>query len=1091
MFTPSKAANSFADRIDRRLRELELQKLSGSPEAAAAAAARIGERAADGKAPQPDKVENILAKAQDIAAVSGKFDPSSLFPGKIREEEKGSALSQLSELCLIDASTRDVTWFFAQNFRSQVLADMLDKDRLAECLSQTLPETDLFGRFLRSILRGEPVPPKSVARADLPVLMNVLESIADLDHDSLVRNGATDIPDAEAVRGLLRKENFLDGYNILLENGFYGREGELGHLHDFLQYPREQKYPYWTGLLLTGSGGAGKTTLLAKFLKDIVAGKLANIGVLDFDRPGIDARDQYWLEAEISRQIGHQYPELADTLREARHLARREKEDGHQYAQVSEAGLAADERSTRLIFFIRSELERINAADKPFLIVLDTFEEVIQPGFTAHIQEWLSEFSEAFYSTGVKVIFSGRIFDTTEEDEEDDPNIPVADSDFKERFPSVEFYPPIKVRELEPDAAEEFLKGLMVEGPTAKRLVASKVLPLRPLELKLVAKFIVESPESVGDLEDEIKKGGDSAKALFSGIVYRRILLRIRGDETLSRLACPGLTLRYITRHLIQQVLAPALDLPPLTDSEAESALRKLASYNWLTFEPNPGEIWHRKDLRRSTLKAMLAEEKESTRRISELAVGYFDKSSLDKDRVEATYHRLMLIREPNDGESIEESELRKARPVIGADIVDLPPAASALLRYGAERKIPLQEIELLPPRYLNDAYHETGRALLEGRAFRQAEKLIKRGREAGIALKPDSSGCLTQWETDTLFATATWKELAGAIRALKGVGSRPIVDFLTRMLYLQLIIDPSAYAGSNFEGLLFLEGETNLEFLKMTESDAVFAGGRTLFTLITINSRTKFPKKRYSLIRNFLESARKFNSVQSAMVMRRRMAFLACIIQGRRDFDLSMAPSNVRLDTQWFSDFRLFCIDHDVDERLKDMTIEMETLYNQELEREDNRTVTNFLGAIDASKQGDRLWRQVMMTLDLREMDPRQFESLFRGPDPEFRDPCRFALLEAYSERDTWPRLRELLASVIELDLDDLKPEKFTEVFSANPEFALERFVELVDRKWELGTLLRRAVEDSPGSGKLNAVKSAHSRWDAAVRLTFKQKGA
>jgi hypothetical protein len=625
----------------------------------------------------------------------------------------------------------------------------------------------------------------------------------------------------------------------------------------------------------------------------------------------------------------------------------------------------------------------------------------------------------------------------------------------------------------------------------AKRLVESKVLPLRPLELKLVAKFIAESPESVDDLEDEIKKGGYSAKALFSGIVYRRILLRIRGDATVSRLACPGLTLRYITGPLIRDVLAPALGLPPLTDGEAEAALRKLASYNWLTVEPVLGEIWHRKDLRRSTLKAMLAEERESSRRISELAINYFEKSSVDKDRAEATYHRLMLIREPNHGDNIEEFELRRARPVIGADIVDLPPAASALLRYVAEKKIPLHEIELLPPRYLKDAYHETGRALLEGRAFRQAEKLIKRGREAGIALKTSSSGWVTQWESDTLFATAAWSELARAMKpfTLPFVSSIPE---LAGVLYPRLIIDPSAFIDTGLGERLAIIDQSLRSYSNGSESDAVVFGGRLVFALIIANKRLSFTKVPNFLptIRNFLEITRKFSSVQSAMVMRRRMAFLECSIEGRKDFDLSMAPSNVRLDSQWFSDFRVFCIDYKIDERLKDMAGEIEALYDQQLERADNRTVTNFLGGIDASKQGDRLWRQVITTLDLRKLDLGKFESLFRGCDPEFRDPCRFALLDAYSERESWPGLRDLLDSVIQLDLDDLKPEKFTEVFSANPEFALERFVELVDRKWELGTLLRRAVEDNPGSGKLAAVKSAHERWDSAVRLTFKGKG-
>jgi hypothetical protein len=106
-------------------------------------------------------------------------------------------------------------------------------------------------------------------------------------------------------------------------------------------------------------------------------------------------------------------------------------------------------------------------------------------------------------------------------------------------------------------------------------------------------------------------------------------------------------------------------------------------------------------------------------------------------------------------------------------------------------------------------------------------------------------------------------------------------------------------------------------------------------------------------------------------------------------------------------------------------------------------------------------------------------------GPSPEFRDPARFALLEAFSDAASYSMLGGLFKSLVPFRLDDLDPETFAKSISANLEHALEPYVELADRVGVLETLLRKALVIVPDSRKLRAVGDALERWRVAARRT------
>ncbi len=67
-------------------------------------------------------------------------------------------------------------------------------------------------------------------------------------------------------------------------------------------------------------------------------------------------------------------------------------------------------------------------------------------------------------------------------------------------------------------------------------------------------------------------------------------------------------------------------------------------------------------------------------------------------------------------------------------------------------------------------------------------------------------------------------------------------------------------------------------------------------------------------------------------------------------------------------------------------------------------------------------------------------------------------------------------------MNLDDLAPDAFVNAMAADAEHALESYVELADRTWQLGNLLEQAHADRPGSAKLRAVRDAYQRWNKAV---------
>src|SRR5262249_15583604 len=150
----------------------------------------------------------------------------------------------------------------------------------------------------------------------------------------------------------------------------------------------------------------GKSTLLAKYARDTIRRHSATVVVLDFDRPGIDPNDPTWLEAEMTRQVGHQYREIYGKLREVRQQIRAEKAGETSPNQGSALESYSYYRGMRGT--IGEALLNAGLQTRPLLLMLDTFEEVVRQNLVSKLIEWLTDLVSAVYPTAVRVIFSGR-----------------------------------------------------------------------------------------------------------------------------------------------------------------------------------------------------------------------------------------------------------------------------------------------------------------------------------------------------------------------------------------------------------------------------------------------------------------------------------------------------------------------------------------------------------------------------------------------------------------------------------------------------------------------------------------------------------
>ena len=525
---------------------------------------------------------NALVQAYHAAAaVLTTFDPWQLRPEGYTPDNAestastGSTASAIAQLLQNSSMRRSpegaLCWSLNAKPRRQAFAQLRTREAMLQALERTAnrPEDRMQKLFEAILHRTAP----SIHEQSLQELRCTLQIIDWLKGTELV----AELPSNADVLATIAWEELMEPFRDLVKDGFFGRTEELGYLQDIVDSPAQD-----SPLLIHGPGGVGKSTLLAEFILRNTDRKIPPhrlpLTYIDFDRADIDPREPLTFLMLAVRQFTTQYPEMESPgaayiedwsyrLTSAAVRAEQNIFEGSQksYNPVEDGGYEAYSEEPQLrgqyayredyIYDFKTIFNSAVPGTLPWLLVLDTFEEVQLRVYDSvrNIRSFLRELCDALPQ--VRVIIAGR--------GEDDG------AAFDE----------IELEGFDEADALAFLAKLGVPQPQVAKKVYETVTG-NPLSLKLAAHIIRQ--EKLGDAPDSallcelLRK---VAEGNIQGQLYSRILDHI-SDPDVRKLAHPGLTLRYITKEIIEEVLPDRVKCP-LRAQRTGSSMRSARKFPW------------------------------------------------------------------------------------------------------------------------------------------------------------------------------------------------------------------------------------------------------------------------------------------------------------------------------------------------------------------------------------------------------------------------------------------------------------------------------------------------------------------------------
>ncbi|CAO4147046.1 hypothetical protein LPLAFNJD_LOCUS2350 [Methylorubrum aminovorans] len=629
-------------------------------------------------------------------------------------------------------------------------AAAMDAELLAKRLRQATPlPEDRVGSVLQRLVQQHRVDPASEDEATLEAMLEASTWLRTVD--------AIPSPDPRAIRRELSRQRRARRLTDLADR-FLGREDELARLRAFAADPSrgDGRIPV---LPVTGIGGIGKSALLAQLLKDWVhvtppdaAAPLAFH--LDFDRFGLAGAQvsEWWFE--LSRQLALLVPTIATSLDERRREAEAAME--RRYGASAPSSPSDMVRTEALESFGYAEdaiafglLDNVPQASKlqrrTLLMLFDTV-EVLQVRSIERLDDlarWLRDVHHTF--ADVRVVLCGRVAAT------------LPGWDFANQTP------PIELDELAPHQAVGLLGRLNVAPEVAAELVAE--FGGNPLVLRLLAQLSRRPGFDLTRVVVGREERTAADKELIQGVLYRRILAHV-GDDTVRRLAHPGLAVRRVTLDVLRRVIAPVCLDKTIEVDEAAKLYQALASEVWLV-EPSPDGkgIVHRSDLRKLIMKLVARDDEElaKAQRIHWAAIAYYESEEGRRSpgaADEALYHRFMI----RGGEMLpplDEKTAARARAAIGSGLDELPRDAAVALRVALGQAVKLEDARVLPDALWLRFVGRRGAELVERDAFAEAVELI------GIRPVPLDDPLVHTWLLPALDALARWRDLLDVLDRL------------------------------------------------------------------------------------------------------------------------------------------------------------------------------------------------------------------------------------------------------------------------------------------------------------------------------------
>ena len=973
------------------------------------------------------------------AALSGRFTPADVIHSS-NSIDQNAILNVLMPFCNIETAETNVYWTLKADKRREVLAHLSVGDAFQSVLEQLHPIDD-FGALLRKIITNKyEIIPENLQRNDLVLLAAVLESIQGLQIPK---------PDIVQVKNLLELKSFIENYHHLTV-AFVGRKPELKKLSVFLNSTNKWS---WDGLILKGAGGTGKSTLLAKFCTEVMDDKLATLVLIDFDRPGMNPQDTAWLQDELVRQIGIQFPDQKEKLKSVIEDNQfRQENYSSSRGNVLES-MEYEKLSIRNSYIIR---EILIETHKPLLIVLDTLEEVFQQNSYEKLLNWIEMNCQIFSPISIKVIFSGRIE--------------------KEFTNQADDYSMIFLDAFDKPSAKLFLKKYGNDAATINAILKSGQIPLRPLELKLITKILKDQQIPFDVLEKDLFSGKNSnvSKDFYTGMIYRRVLNRIK-NEDVRKIAYPGLLLRYITADLID-VLQPILDLPIMDDAKKDQVLSDLESYGWLSYRENGNEIWHRKDLRRIMIRMIMEQQPEQTAKIRTAAIAYFDTQRSEKGNAESLYHKLMLTLDKNELENYSISELKSASDFILTDDVDLPKSAAVMLQFARNGKVATADLEHLPDKYFKKLYEKTGRRFIARQQFKEAYALYERAQKIGFTISAGGLGLADRWEEEMLFNLGKFEEL----RLLKSYQKSPELAAplmkLLHYIFPAMLISPADVHFKTAASLLenACKQEKSLQNT-LSGPDSLTVVTRLAYSLAVINDVYGLSNAMVLNLRQLEEVLKR--SYKTGHAERSRLV-LHTLAYSRLPKLYYMSLSNLKLQAEWF--IKLQQYSENPIQNLIEPTLD---LIRQTASRP--MAARSFLNRIDSMEDIRSAWYEIAANLE--GLDSQAIYDITRGPNSTFLKACIAAVYDTLNNKCIpIENLRAMLFDCICTNITDLQPGIFEKMVLRNTNW-LEPLIELIDREQSLVKFMNQLHLAAPEAKILTQVNEALQRWEKAVALILK----
>ena len=451
------------------------------------------------------------------------------------------------------------------------------------------------------------------------------------------------LPEQQEVQRRLEWARLIEPFRWLVGDDFCGRTRELERLREYVGvlppssftkqvvrgvrevFNLDEKPP----LVIHGDGGIGKSTLVAKFILEHVEGGEDSrfpFTYIDFDRLELTAQEPATLLIEAVRQLGIEYPqaaELAQTVRDhwLQELSRTGQEPWMQSSSYGpEQGMRSSLRDrSPLLADVSKVLEATGDQKQPFLLVLDTFEQVQSSrDYVAELWALLGEVQRRI--PRLRTVISGRV--------------PIPQYKTQD----------LELGDLDAEAAMCLLQKHGVSDPELVRRLVRQVGG-HPHNLELAAEIIQKEGLGSAGIEDL-----GAWKRLWmrvrdksvQGYLYRRLLDQI-DDANVRKLARLGFVLRLITPELIQQVLAEPCGVEVKTKERARELFDTLAQEVALVQQVADGALRERPELRQTTLDGLQYDEPLKVLEVHERAAEYYGHQTGVANRAEEIYHRLFF----------------------------------------------------------------------------------------------------------------------------------------------------------------------------------------------------------------------------------------------------------------------------------------------------------------------------------------------------------------------------------------------------------------------------------------------------------------